>query len=591
MKPGLRLLHLIAATFTVLFLGAGARAQDYTSVVVIGDSLSDTGNDAAVSRAKYTVAGQLPGPFTGYTDGRFTDGPDTQPAARSYTGVWVEQLAAKLTAKPPILNSLAGGTNYAYGFAFTGNGTTDFTFGPANAFDFTINNMGKQLSDYLATNPTITNKTLFIVWGGANDLDHATSASDIITAATNEVAIVQALISAGATDFIVPNLPPLGLIPRNNGSPTTSAEANGASLAFDEALAEGLGGLLTSNPGKTLNIYPLDTFTLFNTIVGPPLYTGFTDVTDMSQNNLTVNPDTYLFWDSLHPTTYGHSILASTALTLLGPPISTTTALASSNIAVNSGTPVTLTATVTANAGTPMGTVAFLDGTTSLGTGLVLGTTTNATATLTTSALTAGTHSLTASFGGVNGYTSSTSSAVSEVVTAPAYSALLQPSSIVVSRGGSGSTTISFAAVGGFTGTFTLACGTLPTHFTCSFASPTVTLSGASASDSVQITTGATTAQLAPVRPFGNSEQYGGLAVAFVLFGGLASSRRSFRRRGFNALIALIMLLSVGALAGLTGCGSDKYANDAPTGSYTVPITVTPATGTAQTLTLTVVIQ
>ena len=37
--------------------------------------------------------------------------------------------------------------------------------------------MGQQLADYLATNPTITNKTLFVVWGGANDLLNATSSA------------------------------------------------------------------------------------------------------------------------------------------------------------------------------------------------------------------------------------------------------------------------------------------------------------------------------------------------------------------------------------------------------------------------------
>ena len=588
MKLSLRLFSLVFAASTITSLGAAACAQSYTSIVVIGDSLSDTGNDAAVSRAKYTAAIQLPGPATGYTDGRFTDGTDTLPPAQLYTGVWVEQLAAKLTAKPPILNSLAGGTNYAYGFAFTGSGTTDFTFGPGNIFDFIINNMGQQVSDYLATSPTINSNTLFVVWGGANDLDHATSTADIVTAATNELDIIQQLITAGATDFIVPNLPPLGLIPRNNGSPTTEAEANAASQGFDQALAAGIASLPAANPGKTLNIRQLDTYTLFNTIVGPPLYTGLVNVTSMSQGTA-VNPDTYLFWDSLHPTTYGHSLLAASALTLLGPPVATTTALTSSNLDVNQNSSVTLTATVVSNTGTPMGTITFLDGATPLGSGLALGTTTNATATFTTSTIAPGTHTITASFAGVNGYVSSTSSAVSEVVTAPAYSVTLSPSSIVVPRGGSGSTAIDFAAVGGYTGTFTLACGTLPAHFTCSLTSPTVTLSGASASDTVQITTDSTSAQLAPIHPESKGE---GIALALLLFTGLGATRRSFRfRRGsLGALTAFVMLLSLGAAVTLTGCSSGN-SNDAPVGSYTIPISATPAVGAAQQLSLTVIIQ
>ena len=141
-----------------------AHGQAYTSIVVIGDSLSDTGNDTHVSTAKYTAAAAVPAPATGYTQGRFTDGLDTAPAARLYQGVWIEQLAAMLAAKPAVVDSLDGGSNYAYGFAFTGSGTANFTYGPGDVFSFPVNNMGLQLSTYLATSPTITNKTLFVVW-------------------------------------------------------------------------------------------------------------------------------------------------------------------------------------------------------------------------------------------------------------------------------------------------------------------------------------------------------------------------------------------------------------------------------------------
>ena len=165
----------------LLFLlpGALAHAQAYTSIVIIGDSLTDTGNDAYVSLQKNTAAAQVPAPVTGYTLGRFTDGTDTVPAAKNYYGVWAEQLAAMLPAKPAINYSLNGGANYAYGFATTNTGTTNFTYGPGMALNFLVNNMGAQLSSYLATNPTITSKTLFIVWGGANDLILAQTPADI----------------------------------------------------------------------------------------------------------------------------------------------------------------------------------------------------------------------------------------------------------------------------------------------------------------------------------------------------------------------------------------------------------------------------
>ena len=103
------------------FTAVLAYAQDYTSIVVFGDSLSDTGNVADLTQAKYGF--RLPSPAFDYTDGRFTDGADTEPAARNFFGVWIEQLAATLPSKPVIKASLDGGTDYAYGFATTGGGT------------------------------------------------------------------------------------------------------------------------------------------------------------------------------------------------------------------------------------------------------------------------------------------------------------------------------------------------------------------------------------------------------------------------------------------------------------------------------------
>src|ERR1700677_2555941 len=110
------LFSAILLTFSpALAHGQGAKtadqkhAPDYTSIVVFGDSLSDVGNVADLAEAKYGF--RFPGPLFDYTDGRFTDGADTEPPAESYSGVWIEQLAATFPSKPKVKASLDGGTD------------------------------------------------------------------------------------------------------------------------------------------------------------------------------------------------------------------------------------------------------------------------------------------------------------------------------------------------------------------------------------------------------------------------------------------------------------------------------------------------
>jgi len=316
LQPALWLLSALLFTFNPATGHAqdAKHAPDYKSIVVFGDSLSDTGNVADLTQAKYGI--RIPGPDADYTDGRFTDGADTDPAAETYFGVWIEQLAATFPSKPKIKASLDGGTDYAYGFAFTGTDTSVFSFGPSDSLSVNVNNIGQQVTNYLATHPKIDDKTLFVIWGGANDLLNATSDDDVIDAGINQAIHIQRLIDAGATQFIVPNLPPLGLVPRLNGSPTTSVPATEAAELYNEVLAGGIAVVRDFNRRKNINLAQLDVFALFNQIVADPAEYALVNVTTSSQA-AAVDPDTYLFWDGLHPTTRGHNILAIAAGKLL----------------------------------------------------------------------------------------------------------------------------------------------------------------------------------------------------------------------------------------------------------------------------------
>jgi phospholipase/lecithinase/hemolysin len=301
------------AVFT--FASALAQVRDYTNIVVFGDSLSDTGNVAHLTEDKYGI--RIPGPLADYTDGRFTDGFDTVPAAQNYFGVWIEQFAASLPSHPEIKDSLDGGTNYAYGFASTGSGTSLLQFGPSNSLSVQVENIGQQITDYLATHPRIDGHTLFVVWGGAIDVLYATSPKDVVDGAVHQILNIQRLIDAGATQFLVANVPPLGLVPRFNGSPAAVLPETAASLLFNSYLGTGIAVLKNFYPRRHLAIHQLDTFRLLSSIVAAPSAYSLTNVTASAQGQFAVDPDTYLFWDDIHPTTRGHSILANTALGLM----------------------------------------------------------------------------------------------------------------------------------------------------------------------------------------------------------------------------------------------------------------------------------
>ncbi len=315
MPRSARHLFVLGLTLLLALPAALAQAAQYTSVVVFGDSLSDTGNDATLTTLKYGVP--VPGPIADYTLGRFTDGPDTLPPARNYIGVWVEQLAALLPAHPAIRNSLAGGSNYAFGFALTGPGTSTLPLG-STGLSISVQNIGLQISTYLATRPHIDSHTLFIVWGGANDVLTATSFGTVGTAAVQELAGIQRLIAAGATQFLIPNLPPLGAIPRLNASYAISVPATEASAFFNANLAIGLSVLHAIAPRTVIR--QLDIFSLFKSVIASPSTYALLNVTTSSQGK-PVDPDYFLFWDDLHPTTRGHNLIALNALKVLDTPV------------------------------------------------------------------------------------------------------------------------------------------------------------------------------------------------------------------------------------------------------------------------------
>ena len=311
----------LVMSLLVLVLGgfSAARAQtNFSQIIVFGDSLSDTGNDADVSDAKYHV--RVPGSTVNYTDGRFTSGKDTDPASSLHGGIWHEQLAKLFLNLPAATASLDGGLDYAYGGATTDNGTSVLNF--TTGIGITVNNIGQQVSDYLAANKTDAS-ALYIVWGGANDIFVSdTSAAALLAtgkaAAKREVALITRLAQAGAVTFLVPNLPPIGNTPRYNGSMGDIAAYNAACQAFSAKLDTKLAAAKTALAAQGLNvtIYRLDVYGLFERLLANQQGYNFYNITQSAQGE-SVKADNYLFWDDVHPTASGHYQLAVEAYTVL----------------------------------------------------------------------------------------------------------------------------------------------------------------------------------------------------------------------------------------------------------------------------------
>ena len=323
----LPLLGVVVGLFLSTTVHGQSTAPTFSQVFVFGDSLSDTGNVANETNNRFAT--RYPGDSYNYDGGRFTNGGSTNPGNSTYLGVWHEQLERALF-NPPLARatpSRDGGTNYAFGGATTESGTKDVTVISSpepfsgGQLTITIDNLGRQIDNFLSRGTAPDSAALYVVWAGGNDLFNDRSAANVTATAGRLTTQVERLVRAGAKNVIVPNVPPLGSIPNYSGQPQKAAELNAASASYRDQLNSNLDTLQArlATDGIPFSLYRLDVYNLFLQLVATPSTYGFTNVTQSAQGQ-PVPVNNYLFWDSIHPTTAGHRQIAIAAYELLTHP-------------------------------------------------------------------------------------------------------------------------------------------------------------------------------------------------------------------------------------------------------------------------------
>jgi hypothetical protein len=274
---------------------------------------------------------------------------------------------------------------------------------------------------------------------------------------------------------------------------------------------------------------------------------------------------------------------------------STSTTLSVAPTSTNLNQSVTLTATVApGTAGSPTGTVNFLDGATQIGSTALTG----GVATFSTSALTAGSHSITAAYSGDSNYNVSTSTAISLAVTAPEFglsASALSPAS--VAPGASAKSTITITPSGGLnSSTVALTCSVSPAvspAATCSLTA--VTVANNAGTSMLTVATAGPQAALASPTPLQGSgmKLFLGLMIPVMFLSGVGMKKQDQRKLlGFCFIFVVLGGCLLQVACGASGSAPAPVGNSGtPAATYKVTITGTANGALTQTTSVSLTVQ
>ncbi|NEO55224.1 MAG: SGNH/GDSL hydrolase family protein [Okeania sp. SIO3B5] len=285
---------------------------DFSQMFIFGDSLSDTGNAFSLR------GGVSPGNSLSFED-RFSNGPGS---------IWVEFLASSLDLNPTAFftnfSVSPDGANYAIGGSVSGDKNIN---GNPRGLQQQLESF---ISPLLATDSSANSEALYTIWIGANDYSDPLSNTDIVV--NNISNAIASLYNVGARNFLIPNLPSLGITPlatlRN-----TSDILNELTDEHNQKLEDAIAQLNQSLVGAKIIL--LDVNSLVDDRIENSSQFGFTNVTDSWSDTVLAfcpdaffaedgsvescdidvpDPDEYLFWDLIHPTEAANQFIANEAL-------------------------------------------------------------------------------------------------------------------------------------------------------------------------------------------------------------------------------------------------------------------------------------
>jgi len=308
------------------------KEKPFDRIVVFGTSLSDSGN-AFVLNGDPTafidpidlegcdlgVSQNVP-PYDALDEYLIPDGVYARGGHHVSNGAtWIEQYARSQalagTTRPALQNDGTEASNYAVGGARAREYPCRFNL---------QNQVNAYMTDFQETSPN----TLVVIEMGSNDIRDTLfdqNTDHIAEALENIFAVIDTLYEHGARNFLVAYAPKIGSTPavQNFGEEAVNS-ANALAYSFNQQLSA-----FVNNPDINLiypeiNIKGLDLYFILDQIITTPSLYGITNtstpcVTPNIPPYTCAQPDTYVFWDGIHPTKAVHSIVAQAAMDLFEP--------------------------------------------------------------------------------------------------------------------------------------------------------------------------------------------------------------------------------------------------------------------------------